>query len=100
MVFIDFSHHNGAYLHCNLCMMYCCSRDPPTLCPSDTSHGYKQPKAKIGRSIVRHWKRMPFTNPARSDGLVLLHWRRAAEEGKEYPFAQFNKVLNFTFYDL
>jgi DNA methyltransferase 1-associated protein 1 len=34
---------------------------------------------------------MAFTNPARSDGLVLSHWRRVADEGKEYPFAKFNK---------
>ena len=26
------------------------------------------------------------------DGAVFHHWRRAADEGKEYPFARFNKV--------
>jgi hypothetical protein len=31
---------------------------------------------------------MAFTNPARKDGLVLYHWRRAADEGKEYAFAR------------
>lgn len=36
---------------------------------------------------------MKFTNPARCDGLILHHWRRAADEGKEYPFARFNKKL-------
>lgn len=36
---------------------------------------------------------MAFTNPARRDGLVLHHWRRVADEGKEYPFAKFNKRL-------
>jgi DNA methyltransferase 1-associated protein 1 len=36
---------------------------------------------------------MPFSNPARRDGLVLRHWRRAADEGKEYAFARFNKKL-------
>ena len=36
---------------------------------------------------------MPFTNPARKDRLVLHHWRRAADEGREYPFAKFNKKL-------
>lgn len=35
---------------------------------------------------------MPFTNPARKDGAMFYHWRRAAEEGKDYPFARFNKV--------
>lgn len=41
---------------------------------------------------VRPWKWMPFTNPARKDNTVFYHWRRVADEGKEYPFAQFNKV--------
>lgn len=36
---------------------------------------------------------MPFTNPARTDGAVFHHWRRVADEGKEYPFAKFNKVI-------
>jgi hypothetical protein len=49
-------------------------------------------KAKLGRKNVRAWKWMPFTNPARTDGAVFYHWRRSAEEGKEYPFAKFNKV--------
>jgi DNA methyltransferase 1-associated protein 1 len=35
---------------------------------------------------------MPFSNPARKDGAVFHHWRRTADEGKEYPFAKFNKV--------
>lgn len=38
---------------------------------------------------------MPFTNPARRDGAIFHHWRRAAEEGKDYPFARFNKVRVF-----
>ena len=37
---------------------------------------------------------MPFINPARTDGAKLYHWRRAADEGKEYPFARFNKVYD------
>lgn len=49
-------------------------------------------KAKLGRRHVRPWKWVPFTNPARTDGAVLYHWRRVADEGKEYPFARFNKV--------
>lgn len=36
---------------------------------------------------------MPFTNPARTDGAVFHHWRRLADEGKDYPFAKFNKVI-------
>lgn len=35
---------------------------------------------------------MSFTNPARKDNAVLHHWRRTCDEGKEYPFAVFNKV--------
>jgi len=49
-------------------------------------------KAKLGRRHVRPWKWVPFTNPARTDGAQLYHWRRAADEAKEYPFARFNKV--------
>lgn len=49
-------------------------------------------KAKLGMKKVRAWKWMPFTNPARKDGAIFYHWRRVADEGKEYPFAKFNKV--------
>lgn len=41
---------------------------------------------------VRKWVWAPFTNPARKDHAVFYHWKRAADEAKEYPFAQFNKV--------
>ena len=41
---------------------------------------------------VRPWKWTPFVNPARTDGTVLHHWRRVADEDKEYAFAKFNKV--------
>ena len=50
-------------------------------------------KAKLGMRKVRSWKWMAFTNAARKDGLVLYHWRRAADESKDYPFARFNKKL-------
>ena len=49
-------------------------------------------KAKLGLRQVRPWKWMEFTNPARSDKAVFYHWRRKADEDKEYPFAKFNKV--------
>ena len=50
---------------------------------------------------VRPWKWMAFTNPARRDGLVLHHWRRVQDEGKEYPFARFNKKIDTpTFSDI
>lgn len=57
-----------------------------------TVQGYKSVKAKLGMKQVRPWKWMPFTNPARNDGAVLHHWRRTSDQGKEYPFAMFNKV--------
>lgn len=77
-----------------LCVTYFLSynRDAPPLIPTDTNQGYKQMKAKIGSSRVRPWKWMPFTNPARKDGAIFHHWRRVADEGKDYPFARFNKV--------
>lgn len=68
------------------------SRDAPPLLPSDTTQGYRTVKAKLGCKKVRPWKWMPFSNPARKDGAIFHHWRRAAEEGKDYPFARFNKV--------
>lgn len=43
---------------------------------------------------VRPWVWAPFVNPAREDGVAFFHWRRVADEGKEYPFAKFNKVLS------
>lgn len=55
-------------------------------------------KAKLGMRKVRPWKWMPFTNPARRDGLVLYHWRRSADEGKEYAFAKFNKRIDIQNY--
>ncbi|XP_033636516.1 DNA methyltransferase 1-associated protein 1-like isoform X3 [Asterias rubens] len=73
-------------------------RDPPALIPSDSNQGYKQMKAKLGRSKVRPWKRMSFTNPARKDGAVFYHWRRVADEGKDYPFARFNKEVSVPLY--
>lgn len=68
------------------------SRDAPPLLPSDTTQGYRTVKAKLGCKKVRPWKWMPFANPARRDGAIFHHWRRVAEEGKDYPFARFNKV--------
>ena len=56
-------------------------------------------KAKLGMRKVRPWKWMPFTNPARRDGLVLYHWRRAAEKGQDYAFAKFNKKLEVLRYN-
>lgn len=44
---------------------------------------------------ARKWVWAPFTNPARKDNAVFYHWKRASDEAKEYPFAQFNKVFSF-----
>lgn len=74
---------------------YVIHRDAPPLLPSDTTQGYRTVKAKLGCKKVRPWKWMPFTNPARRDGAIFHHWRRVAEEGKDYPFARFNKVGPF-----
>jgi len=78
-------------------LLYNDSKDAPPLIPTDTSMGkdksYKQMKAKLGMRKVRPWKWMPFTNPARRDGLILFHWRRLADEGKEYAFSKFNRKL-------
>jgi len=71
-------------------------RDAPPLLPSDTTQGYRTVKAKLGCKKVRPWKWMPFTNPARRDGAIFHHWRRVAEEGKDYPFARFNKVTTYS----
>lgn len=75
-------------------LLYSDSRGPAALAPSDTAQGYKQVKAKLGRKNARAWKWTPFTNPARTDGAVFCHWRRSADEGKDYPFAKFNKKVN------
>jgi DNA methyltransferase 1-associated protein-1, putative (fragment) len=59
---------------------------------SSLGGGYKQVKAKFGLKKAKPWRWMPFINSGRSDGFMLYHWRRVADEGKEYPFARFNKV--------
>eukprot|EP00095_Tigriopus_kingsejongensis_P010512 maker-scaffold45_size475391-snap-gene-1.13 protein:Tk10512 transcript:maker-scaffold45_size475391-snap-gene-1.13-mRNA-1 annotation:"hypothetical protein DAPPUDRAFT_198960" len=86
-------------------LLYNDSKDAPPLIPTESARasdqGYKSTKAKLGMRKVRPWKWMTFTNPARKDGLVLYHWRRAQDEGKEYPFAKFNKRLEIpTFTDI
>nr|CAG4638480.1 EOG090X076S [Cyclestheria hislopi] len=74
------------------------SKDVAPLFPTDTGKGYKQVKAQLGVRKVRPWKWMPFTNPARKDGAIFYHWRRVADEGKEYPFAKFNKQVHVPSY--
>jgi len=79
-------------------LLYSDQRDPSSITPSDSGHGYKQVKAKIGRSKVRPWQLEAFKNPSRNDDLVLHHWRRKADEGKVYPFSKFNKVVDIPHY--
>ncbi|TRY80581.1 hypothetical protein TCAL_12721 [Tigriopus californicus] len=83
-------------------LLYNDSKDAPPIVPTDSNRGldqgYKSVKAKLGMRKVRPWKWMPFTNPARKDSLVLYHWRRGQDEGKEYPFAKFNKRLEMPTY--
>jgi len=69
------------------------NKDAAPLFPTSSGKGYKQVKAQLGVRKVRPWKWMPFTNPARKDGAIFHHWRRAVDEGKEYPFAKFNKQV-------
>ena len=42
----------------------------PSLMPTDTGSGYRQPKARLGRKHVRPWKWMTFTNSARNVGII------------------------------
>ncbi len=76
-------------------LLYNDNKDAPPIIPTDSGldKGYRHVRAKLGMRRVRPWKWMPFTNPARRDGLVLYHWRRAADEGREYPFAKYNRRL-------
>ncbi|XP_069088959.1 DNA methyltransferase 1-associated protein 1 isoform X1 [Pleurodeles waltl] len=79
-------------------LLYSDNKDAPPLLPSDTTQGYRTVKAKLGCKKVRPWKWMPFANPARKDGALFYHWRRAVEEGKDYPFARFNKTVQIPVY--
>ena len=63
-----------------------------TFFSSDAQQGYKNTKARLGMRRVRPWVWVQFCNPARKDGALLWHWRRQADQGKDYPFAQFDKV--------
>nr|XP_045612056.1 DNA methyltransferase 1-associated protein 1-like [Procambarus clarkii] len=74
------------------------NKDLPPLLPTDSGQGYKSVKAKLGMKRVRPWKWMPFTNPARKDNAVLYHWRRVCDQGKDYPFAMFNKKVELLTY--
>eukprot|EP00118_Oscarella_pearsei_P019369 m.205389 g.205389 ORF g.205389 m.205389 type:complete len:478 (+) comp39658_c0_seq57:87-1520(+) len=79
-------------------LLYSDKNEIPPLIQTDTASGYKQNKAQLGRSKPRPWKWTPFKNPARQDPSVFYHWRRVADEGKPYPFANFNKKVDVPTY--
>ncbi|XP_004926554.1 DNA methyltransferase 1-associated protein 1 [Bombyx mandarina] len=79
-------------------LLYNDNKELPPLLPTDTGKAYKQTKARLGMRKVRKWVWAPFTNPARKDNAVFHHWKRASDEAKEYPFAQFNKQVSIPSY--
>lgn len=79
-------------------LLYNDNKDAPPLMQTDTGTGYKQVKARLGMKNVRKWEWTPFKNPARTDAAIFHHWRRIADDQKEYPFAKFNKKLNIVAY--
>lgn len=81
-------------------LLYNDNKDAPPLMQTDTGSGYKQVKARLGMKNVRKWEWTPFKNPARTDGAIFHHWRRVADDQKEYPFAKFNKQLNIVSYTI
>ncbi|KAG1448120.1 hypothetical protein G6F55_010796 [Rhizopus delemar] len=45
------------------------------------------------------WVERPFSNSARSDGLILKHWvKQSEDEDQEYEFAKFNKMIDIIQY--
>ena len=46
-----------------------------------------------------NWVWAPFSNPARTDKLKLVHWQRAEDVNKDYDFSKFNQkieIIEFT----
>ena len=60
-VFVD---SGGRFTHPMWPSLY--RSDASSILPTDTGMGYRQPKARLGRSKVRRWKWVPFQNPART----------------------------------
>jgi len=54
---------------------------------------YQTAKAVLSNKKVKPWEWQAFTSPARSDGLVLHHWRRL-EGHRCNDFSKFNKKLD------
>ncbi|KAF0764837.1 DNA methyltransferase 1-associated protein 1 [Aphis craccivora] len=79
-------------------LLYNDKKDVPPVIETETGPTYKLQKARLGMRRVRPWVWAPFINPARKDGVPFYHWRRVADEGKEYPFAKFNKKIEIPKY--
>ncbi|XP_025197117.1 DNA methyltransferase 1-associated protein 1 [Melanaphis sacchari] len=79
-------------------LLYNDKKDVPPVIETETGPTYKLQKARLGMRRVRPWVWAPFINPARADGVPFYHWRRVADEGKEYPFAKFNKKIEIPKY--
>lgn len=66
---------------------------PPIIQTNAIPGGYKQ-KVKLGQRKTRSWRWVRFNPDPKFHKISFLsHWRRMAEEGKEYPFARFNKKI-------
>ncbi|CAF0717483.1 unnamed protein product [Brachionus calyciflorus] len=71
----------------------------PPLIPAEEPKLYKHPKAKL-RYGVRKWHWVGFKNPARTDSATFYHWRCVNDDPeKEYPFAKYNKKIQFQTYN-
>nr|CAB3238349.1 DNA methyltransferase 1-associated protein 1-like [Phallusia mammillata] len=79
-------------------LLYHDNMDKPPLLPTDTMQTYQTAKAKLSCTVVRPWRWMPFTNPARSDGAIFHHWRREEDQAKDYQFAKFDKTVQVPVY--
>ncbi len=51
----------------------------------------KEPRPGLREGVK--WVVVPFINPARSDGLKLVHWQRESEIDQSYPYAKLNKKV-------
>ncbi|CAI2292880.1 unnamed protein product [Caenorhabditis sp. 36 PRJEB53466] len=74
-------------------------KDITSVIPTDVKKSYKQ-KFQTGFRSVRKYKWTPFTNEARTDGLMLHHWARTdkIDPNQPYPFSKFNKVIDIPTY--
>lgn len=78
----------------------------PSQLMGELKKGEAKDRPKKRGQITFQW--MPFSNPARSDGLQLSHWVKCYKDAtsgritpadKEYPFAKYNKTIKVFRYD-